>query len=93
MFLDFKGGLRMATKINFTGRQYTRTLYFSDLALAEGFKIVGGDAVYQKIASGRHGTESQLEIATGKYFPATESPVERVDIMMTVSAPRPSNVR
>ncbi len=76
-----------STKVNFVPK--ARVLYFDDLALNDGFRIVGRDAIYRKIQSGRHGAESMFEEATGKYWPQTTSPVERVDIEVNIKVAKP----
>jgi hypothetical protein len=82
----------MTTKISFRGRPSYRNTYFTDLKVTEGFRIVGADAIYMKIEAGRGKSDPcrMLEVATGKYWPATTSAVERVDLDIQVHAAKPA---
>jgi hypothetical protein len=74
-------------------------LYFDDLELNEAFKINTGKAVYIKVglnkklyikSSSKIDTECMYEIATGKLYPPTNSPVVQIGLEMIVNIPKPS---
>jgi hypothetical protein len=72
-----------------------RDLYFSDLELNESFRNKNGKgAVYTKVGLVTHrGHVTQhgmLELATGKIWEATASPVERINVEVNISAVKPS---
>jgi len=67
-------------------------VYFKDLLLNESFKIVAGDAVYVKVAVVHKYDENEefmCELATGKLFPPTKSPVQLVHVDVDVDLPKP----
>lgn len=68
-------------------------LYFKDLGVGQGYRILGYDAVYMKIQKKKAGGTIEyraLEIATGTSFFPTSSPVEKVDIEIIVGASKPA---
>jgi hypothetical protein len=74
-------------------------LYFDDLKLTDTFRIVGRDAIYQKIRIKGEKTnfgyeadddEKQLELQTGIAFPPTKSPVELIPVEMSIGVPKPA---
>lgn len=69
---------------------------FDDLGLNESFRIASPQsrgAVYVKVIDNRTGDYGMLELATGKVFDPTTSPVEPVNVEVNVSAPRPNIYR
>lgn len=74
----------------------TKNVYFTDLELLDTFKIVGGrGAIYMKVSINKQITNEeliygQLELATGKVFKPTSSPLVLVDVEMNVETPKPS---
>ena len=81
------------TKVTWESNQQTGKLYFSNLAVGDCFKIdtrASKGAVYRKVLSECDGEEYQEEIATGKLFYPTASPVIKVDVEIVVSAPKPA---
>jgi hypothetical protein len=71
------------------------TLYFEDIKKNEAFKIVGAQAVYIKInksksANVNPGHEYMYEVATGNFFLPTASPVEKVDVTISIDLPQPN---
>lgn len=72
------------------------TLYFRDLQLNEAFKLTTGNVVYVKVSkrAGSHGNRYEdyhmLELATGKLFDPSNSPVERVDVTVSVGLKKPA---
>ncbi len=77
-------------KVNFVGhRPFVKSLYFSDLVVNDGFKIRGGEAVYVKTQS-PSGKDYMMEVATGKLWHPTKSPIERISIEVNVGVYRPS---
>ena len=96
----------MATNVKWEGEEIPKTLYFKDIELNGGFRIVSPyskGAVYQKtrlsdsLINKLGGTilldddaYCQREVATGIDFPPTRSPVEAVDLEISVAAPKPS---
>ena len=66
-------------------------LYFADLALNETFRNVNGrGAIYAKVEENHTNKTFMYELATGKLFIPTSSPVERVDVDVQVSTNKPS---
>lgn len=71
------------------------TLYFRDLQVNEAFKLTTGNAVYVKVSrrAGSHGSRydeyHMLELATGRLFDPSGSPVERVDVTVNVGLKKP----
>ena len=68
--------------------------YFCDLEVNEAFRIVNCEAVYVKIhksqkANVNPGMEYMYEVATGNFFLPTNSPVERVDVTISINLPLP----
>ena len=69
--------------------------YFEDLNVNETFRIVNCEAVYIKIhkshkANVNPNMEYMYEIATGNFFLPTASPVERVDVTISIDMPKPN---
>jgi hypothetical protein len=67
-----------------------RNLTFDDLNLNESFRNVNGrGAVYVKVQVHNSDDEYMMELATGKLFNPTVSPVERVNVDVNVNASKP----
>ncbi len=81
--------------INWGPNKSNKTLYFADLAVNDSFRIKDHDAIYLKIAPGRgasfgpNTSHLMLEIATGRAFAATGSPVEHVPVEINISTSKP----
>jgi hypothetical protein len=82
-----------------------RALTFEDLNVGESFKIdtpASRGAVYVKVDLGARLDDldgyydcdkdkyGQLEVATGKVFTPTKSPVKRVDVSVTINEVKPA---
>jgi len=74
-------------------KSYSPNLYFSDLQINQAFRIKGGrGAVYVKIkirGGQNDGQEYMLELATGKAFQPTISPIELIRVEINISASKP----
>lgn len=84
-------------KINWKNKP-AKTVIFSSLDVGETFKNTQGHgAVYMKVKvnsdvvrGGYVDSFGMLELATGKVFKPTSSPLELVDVEMTVDVPKPT---
>ncbi len=73
-------------------------LHFGDLDVNDTFKLTTGEAVYVKVSRrvgstrsfDRHNEEYMLELATGRLFGPSSSPVARVGVTVNVDVPKPS---
>lgn len=75
----------------------SKAVYFEDLQKNENFRLVSPaakGAVYRKIlltkACGGKQEWMMMEEVTGDTFPPSQSPVERVEVEVTVKADQPS---
>jgi hypothetical protein len=72
----------------------TDRLFFSDIAVNQGFKIYNCEAIYIKIEAnpGLHleCPYCMYEVATGKFFKPTISEVLPVDIEISIAISKPS---
>ncbi len=69
-----------------------RSLNFADLQVNDAFKIATSHArgaVYVKVKERHSDVFYMMELATGHLFDPTTSPVERVNVEVSVAAPRP----
>lgn len=108
-FLNKSGEQNMSMQINFKNDVTTKQLYFADLPLNSAFRIkTSGSkgAIYIKTQEINHfsrmGSNNKLqtvnhfrmyEIATGKLFEPTPSPVELVSVKIEIDAERPEVYR
>ncbi len=73
--------------------QNVQSLSFPDLALMEGFRIVGRQVVYQKVYDKPHQKFFMLEVETGALWEPTHGAVERVKVEVYVDADKPVDYR
>lgn len=91
--------------INWLKSQKPKTLYFKDIQVNEKFVIdTGGSkgAVYTKVENvngynvddsdweNEESDHAMMEIATGKLWASTKSPVKLVDVEINIDAEKPS---
>lgn len=82
-------------KINWKHKLLPQVQYYSDLSLNEAFRLTTGQAIYikvlvsPKVAGNRNEEYGMLEIATGKVFPPSNSPVELVNVEVNVDSVKP----
>lgn len=78
-------------KINWKSKP-AKTIVFSSLGVGDTFRNTHGHgAVYMKVQlCGDYDDYGMLELATGKVFKPTSSPLELVDVEMTVDTTKPS---
>lgn len=69
----------------------TTNLSFADLSVGDSFRNLHGfGAVYTKVQLNGTNKCYMLEIATGKLFDGTSSPVELVDVSVQVNTKKPA---
>lgn len=68
-----------------------KDIYFNDLKENESFVIVNGrGAVYRKTRIKGDLTYFMMEEATGILFPATQSPIELIDVDVIIKTKKPA---
>ncbi len=78
-------------KVNWNHRvAKTKTLHFANLDINDAFKIVGAKAVYIKVKENYGQNEWMMELATGRLFAPTLSPVDLVNVEVNIGIPKPS---
>jgi hypothetical protein len=63
--------------------QKQQVTYFTDLNVGDVYKVYGHVTYYMKICN-VHGKHSSLELASGRYYPATTSRVVKVNAELTI---------
>jgi hypothetical protein len=91
--------------MNVSWKNTPKTLYFNDLSDGDSFRIATGNskgAIYTRVnlnpfVMTHHYNDTlrgrdygMLEIATGKVFIPTKSPVERVSVNVSIDTEKPS---
>lgn len=82
----------MKPKIKYLSPSRISTLNFDDLFVGECFKNASSNskgAIYMKVMNNISWKTNMLELSSGKYFPPTSSPIERVEVEISVKSEKP----
>jgi hypothetical protein len=89
---DLEKGEKMKTNIVWNKEKAKKLFYFNELPLNCNFRIAttaSQGAIYRKIYNELTGNYGAMEEYSGKVFKPTQSPVELVEVTITIDSAKP----